>query len=262
MVCYALACYQVYPNSRLSLDAAHVLPVLFPFTTPGKYCYRAMASFVGHVTDMPQVTATRVHSTADHGISVSPVPLTPPGEIQNPEDPPRPNLRRSLTLGISRAASNIKRRGSLLSPLPARKTGGIAVVTSNDTSPNTSGYVTSQGESLSEESLDAMGPEISGRSNDQASAAPSRVSMAGEVNVYARNWVNTSSPNFSFILKQLLGYRSHSAAYDSGASIDTRCHPPIRARDRSARHAGPFGPYWHAPGTRVRAVHHGQRTLR
>lgn len=33
-------------------DAAHILPVLFPFTTPGKFCYRAIASFTKHVTGM------------------------------------------------------------------------------------------------------------------------------------------------------------------------------------------------------------------
>ncbi|KAG1746357.1 hypothetical protein EDB19DRAFT_1631628 [Suillus lakei] len=33
-------------------DTAHVLPVLFSFTTPGKYCYRAIASFTKHVTGM------------------------------------------------------------------------------------------------------------------------------------------------------------------------------------------------------------------
>ncbi|KAG2347393.1 alpha/beta-hydrolase [Suillus weaverae] len=31
-------------------DTAHVLPVLFSFTTPGKFCYRAIASFTKHVT--------------------------------------------------------------------------------------------------------------------------------------------------------------------------------------------------------------------
>ncbi|KAI0645263.1 alpha/beta-hydrolase [Trametes meyenii] len=33
-------------------DAAHTLPVLFAFTTPGKYCFRAMATFIKYVTGM------------------------------------------------------------------------------------------------------------------------------------------------------------------------------------------------------------------
>jgi hypothetical protein len=163
-----------------------------------------MASFVGHVTNEPQVslsptrilTHSRANSTTDHGFSASPVPLTPPGEMQSPQASSRANLRRSLTSGFSRAASNIKRRSSLLSPLPVRKTGGLAVVTPNDTSPSTSGYVTPQGENLSEESFDAVGPGIGRRSDDQASAA--QASVAGEANVYARNWVNTSSLIFYF----------------------------------------------------------------
>lgn len=157
-----------------------------------------MASFVGHVTNLPQVplrptrilTPSRANSTTDRGITASPVALTPHGEMQTPQTSSRPNLRRSLTSGISRAASNIKRRSSLLSPLPVRKNSGLAVVAPNDTSPSTSGYVTPQGENLSQESFDAVGPGIGGRSNDQASA--SRISMAGEANIYARNWVNTS----------------------------------------------------------------------
>lgn len=34
------------------IDTAHVLPILFPFSTPGKYCYRAIATFTKHVTGM------------------------------------------------------------------------------------------------------------------------------------------------------------------------------------------------------------------
>ncbi|KAJ4483550.1 hypothetical protein J3R30DRAFT_3285414 [Lentinula aciculospora] len=34
-------------------DSAHVLPVLFSFTTPAKYCFRSMAIFCKYVTGMP-----------------------------------------------------------------------------------------------------------------------------------------------------------------------------------------------------------------
>lgn len=195
-------------------DVAHVLPILFPFTTPGKYCYRAMASFVGHVTKQPQVplrptrilTHSRANSSMDHGISASPVPLTPHGEMQSPQASSRANLRRSLTSGISRAASNIKRRSSLLSPLPVRKTGGLAVVTPNDTSPSTSDYVNPQGENLSDESFDAVGPGIGGRSDDQASAAQISVAgEAGEASVYARNWA--TSPTQRHMIRERVSTR-------------------------------------------------------
>ncbi|KAI0317105.1 hypothetical protein OF83DRAFT_1172261 [Amylostereum chailletii] len=38
-------------------DAAHVLPILFPFTTPAKYCFRAFATFCKHVTAPSFTTA-------------------------------------------------------------------------------------------------------------------------------------------------------------------------------------------------------------
>lgn len=36
-------------------DSAHILPVLFSFTTPAKFCFRAIASFCKHVTGMPTI---------------------------------------------------------------------------------------------------------------------------------------------------------------------------------------------------------------
>jgi hypothetical protein len=151
------------------IDVGHVLPILFPFTTPGKYCYRAVATFVEHVTKPPQV------------------PVTSHGEIQSPQASSRPNLYRSLTTGISRAASNIKRRSSLVANPPMWKTSGQAVMTANDSSPSTSGFVTPQGQNLSEESLDASGAGTGGSSEDRA--------HAGEAKVYELNWVNISSLN-------------------------------------------------------------------
>ncbi|KAF8178667.1 hypothetical protein K438DRAFT_1844188 [Mycena galopus ATCC 62051] len=44
-------------------DTAHVLPVLFSFTTPGKFCYRAIASFSRHVTGMRQPPPRQGSST-------------------------------------------------------------------------------------------------------------------------------------------------------------------------------------------------------
>ncbi|KAH9020633.1 Alpha/Beta hydrolase protein [Lactarius pseudohatsudake] len=38
-------------------DAAHVLPLMFIATTPAVYCYRAIATFIKHVTNMPPTTA-------------------------------------------------------------------------------------------------------------------------------------------------------------------------------------------------------------
>jgi acetyl esterase/lipase len=192
-------------------DVAHVLPILFPFTTPGKYCYRAMASFVGHVTNPSQVplSPTRILTPsgatpiADHGFSASPIPLTPLSEIQSPQVLSRPNLYRSLTSGISRAACNIKRRNSLVPHSPMRKTSGLTVVTPNNTSPSTSGYVTPQGRNPSVESLDAVNPGAGGPSEDQASNA--RVCMAGEAKVYSGNWA--VSPTHRHMIRERVSTR-------------------------------------------------------
>lgn len=61
-------------------DAPHVLPVLFGFTTPAKFCYRAMASFVKHVTGM--TTPIQPSSPGLVASLSQPVLLTPEHEEQ------------------------------------------------------------------------------------------------------------------------------------------------------------------------------------
>ncbi|KAJ3835656.1 hypothetical protein F5878DRAFT_542785 [Lentinula raphanica] len=45
-------------------DTAHVLPVLFSFTTPAKYCFRAMAIFCKYVTGMPLFPSDTTQSSS------------------------------------------------------------------------------------------------------------------------------------------------------------------------------------------------------
>ncbi|PCH35593.1 alpha/beta-hydrolase [Wolfiporia cocos MD-104 SS10] len=54
-------------------DAAHVLPTLFSFTTPAKYCYRAIASFCKYVTGMLPPPAAAM--SGDLAIIASPVEM-------------------------------------------------------------------------------------------------------------------------------------------------------------------------------------------
>ncbi|KAK0212425.1 hypothetical protein DFS33DRAFT_1390424 [Desarmillaria ectypa] len=54
-------------------DAAHTLPVLFSFTTPGKFCYRAIASFCKSVTGMNQTPQTPI----DGSFTIPSPPHTP-----------------------------------------------------------------------------------------------------------------------------------------------------------------------------------------
>jgi hypothetical protein len=104
------------------LDIAHVLPVLFPFTTPGKYCYRAVALFCKHVTDAQPAPLT----PADLNFSTSPAPLTPVNETPTLQVP-SPRMHRSLSLRVQRAASSVKRRSSLWSRPSAQGNGEPAM---------------------------------------------------------------------------------------------------------------------------------------
>ncbi|GJE91355.1 alpha/beta hydrolase [Phanerochaete sordida] len=52
-------------------DAAHVLPILFSFTTPAKYCFRATATFIRHVTGM-------LPPSASDSVGNIPITLSPP----------------------------------------------------------------------------------------------------------------------------------------------------------------------------------------
>lgn len=56
-------------------DAPHVLPVYFGFTTPAKFCYRAMANFIKHVTGI--TTPTQFSSLNSVASPSQSVPLTP-----------------------------------------------------------------------------------------------------------------------------------------------------------------------------------------
>lgn len=107
-------------------DAAHILPVLFPFTTPGKFCYRAIASFTKHVTGMnmlprslsspivsPSSTSTLPSPTDIKRFSVISRVLSTPeflNRIQGKSNSPSSNVPDSA--GLSPYSSN-----SLLPPL-------------------------------------------------------------------------------------------------------------------------------------------------
>lgn len=46
--------YSPLPIFLLVSDTAHILPILFAFTTPAKFCFRAIAAFSRHVTGIKQ----------------------------------------------------------------------------------------------------------------------------------------------------------------------------------------------------------------
>ena len=163
-------------TAYLSLDVAHVLPVLFPFTTPGKYCYRAVALFCKHVTDVQLVPL----SPMDPNFSTSPMSLTPQNEMLQV---PPPRTHRSLSLRIQHAASTVKRRSSLWSRPSAQGTNEATAYSGSDSCP--SGQVTPRTQGPSDTSVDVAGPRKGGGSEPHADDVP----MAGEAWVYAGNWV-------------------------------------------------------------------------
>ncbi|KAG6332273.1 hypothetical protein ID866_6813 [Astraeus odoratus] len=62
-------------RSYLGPDTAHVIPVLFGFTTPGKFCYRSIANFIRHVTGITtpmQPSFPALVTSPSHIVSDSP----------------------------------------------------------------------------------------------------------------------------------------------------------------------------------------------
>lgn len=148
-----------------------------------------MALFFKHVTNTlqsplsPTPQLTPVTSPSDYAFSTSPVSPAPNSEMPKFQIPHPKSRSKTLTSGLSRAASNLRRRGSMRSPF-AQNAGRLAA-TVGDTSASTSGHVTSRSQDLSGESVDDAGPTVGRTSEPHAS----EVSMAGEAKVYEGDWV-------------------------------------------------------------------------
>jgi hypothetical protein len=68
-------------NAALAVDVAHVLPLVFMATTPAKYCYRAIATFIKHVTNMPPTAALQQYKQPRASI------VTPKETVTSPNVP-------------------------------------------------------------------------------------------------------------------------------------------------------------------------------
>ncbi|KAF7968620.1 hypothetical protein HWV62_30015 [Athelia sp. TMB] len=109
-------------------DAAHVLPILFSFTTPAKFCFRAMATFCKHVTGMvPSSPTPIIPSTIPKPFTASPQPssanLTLPPQTSNGNMtllPQQPALTRSKT-ELVQSPSTISRSNTDLGSSAARR---------------------------------------------------------------------------------------------------------------------------------------------
>ncbi|KAI9452278.1 Alpha/Beta hydrolase protein [Lactarius psammicola] len=112
-------------------DAAHVLPLMFIACTPATYCYRAITTFIKHVTNMPPTAALqkykppllRTSDLTSGEIVTSPVALSSPiaederPTVAQPSAPTRPTR-------FSRMTSSL-RRGSSLFSKPSKGTSGV-----------------------------------------------------------------------------------------------------------------------------------------
>ncbi|KAL1746689.1 Alpha/Beta hydrolase protein [Schizophyllum fasciatum] len=114
-------------------DTAHILPILFPFTTPAKFCFRAIATFCKYVTGMPLAPAEQ--SSPSPGSSQF---MDAEGGADIPRSPTQKLSKRASIVGrarstirkasLSRAASlprthsesRIRRSTVDLPPSPAR----------------------------------------------------------------------------------------------------------------------------------------------
>ncbi|KAI9441922.1 hypothetical protein H4582DRAFT_1811008 [Lactarius indigo] len=167
-------------------DVGHVLPVLFPFTTPGKYCHRAIALFCKHVTNMQPapLSSPGLLSPTDHHFITSPASLTPPQDEVPRLQVPSPKVHRSLSTRIQRAATGAKRRSSLWSRPSAQATSGSTTYSVDNRV--SSGQITPI--SQSDVSDDVAGPRIGGPPEPPAEDLP----RAGEAWVYAGNWAQSA----------------------------------------------------------------------
>ncbi|KAJ7287106.1 alpha beta-hydrolase [Mycena rebaudengoi] len=126
-------------------DAAHVLPVLFSFTTPGKFCYRAIAAFCRHVTGMKHTPHAhiRVRNPPQDKFDLSQLPPLPPSPLPPPPLSPAPAARdnaqkengpaKESGMRRARSAMSSKRLMSLV------RTSTLPPVPSGPTSPRLNG---------------------------------------------------------------------------------------------------------------------------
>ncbi|KAJ7686541.1 hypothetical protein B0H17DRAFT_1013522 [Mycena rosella] len=183
-------------------DTAHVLPVLFSFTTPGKFCYRAIATFCRDVTGMRQPPQRQGSSATprQEKFDLSQLPPLPPSPFSpsfksgEDTDGPEPVPHKEETLqvpkekGVRRARSAIspKRlsvfRSSTLPPsIPnssGSQLGGMPETTTPESSDRGGSYFSYFGSSSSSKndstSSDVAGPRF------PHSGAPTPQPMDGE----------------------------------------------------------------------------------
>ena len=126
--------YVAARHSQVNIDAAHVLPVLFAFSTPAKYCFRAMATFCKHVIEgaydpisppatsvsMPNMPSKPLDNGVENGAELRAVQSAPSHGLKMSR-----SIRRSFSVKMQRAANAMqpwspkhKKRQQVNPPLP------------------------------------------------------------------------------------------------------------------------------------------------
>ena len=104
----------VRPHHPQTVDTAHVVPLAFIATTPAKYCYRAVATFIKHVTNMPPTASLHRHKEPQalrvSGIAPEETVLSP--ITRSPRDRPAAPSQANRS---SRVSSSFRRGTSLFS---------------------------------------------------------------------------------------------------------------------------------------------------
>lgn len=159
-------------------DAAHTLPTLFSFTTPAKYCYRAIATFCKFATGMLP-PPSQILSPLDAPMTSSP-PNTPPGS-------PTFNASSSGLVASASSSSTIQRRARPGTSDGASSTSGRGSNKTRHGRRTVSAFfrrrpshIFSEQEKDSTQSSDVAGPRF-GRDASDSAEGPRR---AGEPSVY------------------------------------------------------------------------------
>ncbi|PSR74943.1 hypothetical protein PHLCEN_2v9432 [Hermanssonia centrifuga] len=169
-------------------DAAHILPILFSFTTPAKYCFRAIATFIRFVTGtLPASVSDPVEITS---LPITQSPPSTPGGFSGTsvsqgsnERLPRPSsLPRTQSSPASREASPRPRRASLFirankNKVPDEENGPAAPTAHRKSFRRAiSSHISRTGlfrnQSVSETARENAEPEINGGQTSSGSATP------------------------------------------------------------------------------------------
>jgi acetyl esterase/lipase len=164
-------------------DCAHVLPVLFSFTTPAKYCYRAVASFARYVTGAPQKTASlpSAGKLPRRALTVSLLSSSSPGSVNSRDSDSQAqrtgrSVRKALSVKILRRPSFLSNhRNNTEEPPPLPNTPIVAEPFSS--AEDGTADVSAKG--------DVAGPRFKAKPSPAASTQSTEVRTAGEPIIYS-----------------------------------------------------------------------------